>query len=184
MSRLLGVVQPRLVAANKVGGVGQAEPLQGVRRKAGAVTLVAHDHDPPLGLVGDRQPVGTGRVQPPLEDVAVDDHGARQLAVAVALLDGTDVDDQRTGGLHGSEIGRLDPVEAGAALDEQAADGRAVSGWHRQRSSPEVGHGLKVHPWVPFDCCIITGASAPGRGQLAWLLPSQWPVSWLTTMWR
>ncbi len=54
----------------------------------------------------------------------------------------------------------------------------------RQRSSAAVGHGLKRHPSVPFDCCIITGASLPGPGQPAWPLPSQWPVSWLTTRCR
>jgi serine/threonine protein kinase len=34
---------------------------------------------------------------------------------------------------------------------------------------------------VLFEC--FTGAG-PGRGQPRWPCPSQWPVSWLTTMWR
>ena len=47
-----------------------------------------------------------------------------------------------------------------------------------------VGNGLNRQPCSPFDCCIITGASRPVPGQQAWPSPSQWPVSWLTTMCR
>ena len=51
-------------------------------------------------------------------------------------------------------------------------------------SSWIVGNGLNRQPCSPFDCCCITGASRPLPGQVAWCSPSQWPVSWLTTMCR
>ena len=47
-----------------------------------------------------------------------------------------------------------------------------------------VGNGLNRQPPSPLDCCIITGASRPLPGHEAWPSPSQWPVSWLTTMCR
>ena len=47
-----------------------------------------------------------------------------------------------------------------------------------------VGNGLNRQPPSEIDCCCITGARAPRAGQDRCPWPSQWPVSWLTTMCR
>jgi hypothetical protein len=63
--------------------------------EAGRVPLVAHDHDLAVvvGRLGD--PVRRGRVESPLEHVAIDDDGAGHLPVALALRDRSDVDHER-----------------------------------------------------------------------------------------
>jgi hypothetical protein len=76
-----------LETADKVGRTRQSQPLQGVCSEAGAVTLIADDHDPPSGVVSDREPVGAGRVEPPLENVSVDDDRSGKITVAVSLID-------------------------------------------------------------------------------------------------
>ena len=72
----------------------QPELTQGCCGKAGAVPLVADEDDALLWACQLRDVVVTGRVQPPLQDVAVNNHGSGQLAVALALLHGADVNQQ------------------------------------------------------------------------------------------
>jgi hypothetical protein len=76
-----------LEPADKVGRTGQPQPLQGVCSEAGAVTLIADNHDPPRGIVCDREPVGAGRIEPPLKNVSVNDDRSRKVTVAVSLID-------------------------------------------------------------------------------------------------
>ena len=76
-------------------------------------------------------------------------------------------------------------AERAGYVDEGLEPGTTDMQLLRLSAAPRaVGQGLKRQPWVPLDCCIITGASRPLPGQRAWPLPSQWPVSWLTTMCR
>ncbi len=78
---------PGLETADKVGRTRQSQPLQGVCSEAGAVALVADDHDPPSGVVSEREPVGAGRIEPPLEHVSVNDNRSRKITVPVSLID-------------------------------------------------------------------------------------------------
>jgi hypothetical protein len=84
---LLAQCCPGLETADKVGRTGQPEPLQRVCSEAGAVALIADDHDSPSGVVSGREPVGAGRIEPPLKNVSVNDDRARKITVAVSLID-------------------------------------------------------------------------------------------------
>ena len=87
LAGLLAQCCPGLEAADKVGRTGQPQPLQGVCSEAGAVALIADDHDPPSGVVSDREPVGAGRIEPPLENVPINDDRSRKVTVPVSLID-------------------------------------------------------------------------------------------------
>jgi len=65
--------------------------------QAGRIALVA-DEDP-VDVVADGfgEAVGTRRVEPPLEHVALDDVRARDDALGLAVVVGSDVDDDRPG---------------------------------------------------------------------------------------
>src|SRR3954453_14245623 len=97
---------PCLVAAVEAGGAMQPETLQRRRRETGRVALVADDDD--LDVIAGRlwNAVGAGGVETPLEHIGVDDHGAEQLAVGTALLDGPRVDDERAACQRSVELGR------------------------------------------------------------------------------
>lgn len=114
---------PCLISAAQVGSVGETEPLQRVGGEAGAVTLTADEHDATVVVVGDRQSIRAGRVQPPFEDVAVDHQGVRQVPVPPALIGRADVDDEGTSGPGGREVRGLDPIEPAPTLLEQTVDG-------------------------------------------------------------
>ena len=87
-------VQQALEPADHIGRQEEAEPLEDRRRKTGTEPLVADDHDLPV-VRGRRNAVRRRGVQAPLQHVAIDDEGTRQAAVALALLPGADVHDQR-----------------------------------------------------------------------------------------
>ena len=73
------------------------EPSERRRRQARLVTLVRYnDHLSLTVEVNDT--VKTRWGEPPLQHVAVDHQSTRKLTVAVPLLDGPNVDHQRTGG--------------------------------------------------------------------------------------
>lgn len=116
------LAHPRLVTTHQVGGSVQAEAAQGVGHQARAVALVAdHDHAKVRGgRLGD--PVRAGRVEPPLQHVAVDDHRPGQLAVAETLLDRAGVDHEGAVGGLGCEVARADPVQVPAAGRQQVLD--------------------------------------------------------------
>ena len=61
----------------------------------------------------------------------------------------------------------------------------AEGGWQGLQHPVDFsGQGLCRQPARLLDCCIITGARRPAPGQPMWPWPSQWPVSWSTTMCR
>ena len=114
--------EPRLEATDEIGCPVQSDVAKQRGGKAGLVALVADDHDASVILdqVGDV--VLTGRVESPLQDVAVDDERAWKLAVSGALFDGADVDDQRAGAAFGFEFLGFDSVEAGTSECEDLFD--------------------------------------------------------------
>jgi len=74
-----------------------------------------------------------GRVEPPFEDISVDDDSVGQFAVAMTLLDRTDVDNQGTGCPDGCEVGWFNPVEPATALLEQVTDSGPIGVLHVPR---------------------------------------------------
>ena len=88
------VGDPRGVPADDVGRPAHADVLQGGGRQARGVALLAQ-HDDLEVVVGDAQRGLARRVEAPLEHVALDDEGARQVAVLGPLGGRADVDDDR-----------------------------------------------------------------------------------------
>ena len=80
--------------------------------------------------------MGARRVEPPLQHVAVDDDRAGEDAVALPLLRGPDVDDERARPGLRLEVLGADPVEPAAALLEVPRDRRAVRGLHGSQPPP------------------------------------------------
>jgi hypothetical protein len=107
-----------LETADKVGRTGQPQPLQGVCSEAGAVALIADDHDLPSGVVSDREPVGAGRIEPPLENVSVNDDRSRKITVAVSLIDRPCVDNKGACRHLALKIRSVNTLEPGAALKQ------------------------------------------------------------------
>ena len=75
-------------------------------------------------------------------------------------------------------------VGSPTARDRRDRRQQALTAHLTLAASRGSGQGLSRQPPVPLDCCIITGALLPRRGQDACPSPSQWPVSWLTTRCR
>jgi hypothetical protein len=67
---------PCLVAAGQVGGSAQSEAAQRGGGETEAEAFVAHHDDARVRVAGFRDVVRAGRIEAPLEDVAVDDDGA------------------------------------------------------------------------------------------------------------
>ena len=72
--------------------------------------------------MGDGELVAARRIEPPLEDVAIDDDRAGHLALLAPVDLGADVDDERAGGHLGGEVGGLDAIEAVSGGGEQCVD--------------------------------------------------------------
>ena len=126
---------PGAEAAVEVGGVTESEVLERRGRQARLVALVADDDDREVVVTGLGRPVGARRVEAPLEDVAVDHERAGDATLAPALLDRTDVDEERAGALCGERVRRGHAIESRACHREQLVDGR--HGVHRATvSSP------------------------------------------------
>ncbi len=126
---------PGAEAAVEVGGVTESEVLERRGREARLVPLVADDDDREVVVTGLGRPVGARRVEAPLEDVAVDHERAGDTALAPALLDRTDVDEERAGALCGERVRRGHAIESRTCHREQLVDGR--HGVHRATvSSP------------------------------------------------
>jgi hypothetical protein len=141
-----GFAEPRLIATTQVGGVGETELLQCVCSEAGAVALIADEHDVPVGVIGNRQSKWAGRVEAPLKNVAIDHHGTRQCAVALALPSWADINDESTGCLDGREVGRADAI-VGVVHEPTIWRGRAARGHAslRRDSASEVDAKLRSH---------------------------------------
>jgi hypothetical protein len=118
LAGLLAQCCPGLETADEVGRTGQPQPLQGVRSEAGAVALIADNHDPPGAVEINRQPVGAGRIQPPLEDVSVNDDSSRKITVAVPLVDRPRVNNKGARCHLPLKIRSVNTLEAGAALKQ------------------------------------------------------------------
>ena len=94
--------------------------------------------------------VRTGRVQAPLQHVAVDHHSAVQVSVAASLLDRADVNDERPGRQLASQVLRAYPVQTRPGSGEQNID-RA--------------HRTSVHR-PSFPAALPTGAKSARRTEL------------------
>jgi hypothetical protein len=105
-----------LKPADEIGRTGQPQPLQGVCSEAGAVALIADDHDPPSGVVSDREPVRAGRIEPPLENVSVNDDRSGKVTVAVSLIDRPCVNNKGARCHLRLKIRRVNTIEPDAAL--------------------------------------------------------------------
>ncbi len=127
---------PGLEPADDVGGPVDADLLQGRRREAGRVALGA-EHDHVQVVRRDRQPRLTGRVEPPLEHVALDEHGAGHVALLGALRGRSDVDEDGTveAGRHRAD--RVQPEQSGPGAGEQVDDRLRGYGCGGHQSVPE-----------------------------------------------
>jgi hypothetical protein len=99
-----------------------------VGSEAGAVPLVADDHDPPSGVVIDREPVGAGRIEPPLENVSVNDDRSWKTTVAISLIDGPRVNNKGARCHLPLKIRRVNTLKPDAALKEQLVDSKSPRG--------------------------------------------------------
>ncbi len=126
---------PSLKAADQISRPTQTELPKSRGGEAGAVALVADDDDAPTRIGRLWEPIRAAGVEPPFEDVAIDDQRTWQSAVAFALAGRPDIDDQGSGGKLGVQVGRLHPVEVGASVCEERVDRRgSVAGVHRGRA--------------------------------------------------
>jgi hypothetical protein len=80
---LSGEYFPAVESANQIGGALDAELAQRCGRQARAVPLVANDDHAQVCAVCLGNMVRSGGVQPPLQDVAVDDQRPRQFPIAL-----------------------------------------------------------------------------------------------------
>ena len=137
-------LRPGDEAAGQIGSIEEAEVLQGRRRQARSIALGAHEDD--LLIVSGHlgKPVRTARIEPPLENVAIDDQRARQLTVPTPHLDGSDVDQQRARRLRRRCRRRVGPHETSTGRGEDLRDRLChgdslfdtISTWVASRSVP------------------------------------------------
>ena len=121
-------------ATDHVGRPAYADLLQRGRGQARGVALGAqHQHVQVVGR--DRQPRVAGRVEPPLQHVALDEQRARDVALLGALGRRPDVDEHGAAlpGLHGAQ--RVEPQQPGPGHGEQVDDRLRGRGAHQ--SVPE-----------------------------------------------
>ena len=109
---------PGQVAADDVGRPVHADVLQRRRGQAGADALGV-EHDDVQVAVRQGQPVGAGRVQPPLEHVAVDDQRARHLPLGGPLDGRPDVHEHRPLLERGGRLPRLEAAQPRPGLAHQ-----------------------------------------------------------------
>jgi hypothetical protein len=89
-----------------------------VGSEAGAVALIADDHDPPSGVACDRESVWAGKIEPPLENVSVNDDRPWKITVAVSLIDRPRINDKSARCDLPLKIRRINTFEPDAALKE------------------------------------------------------------------
>ena len=100
----------------------QTDVVEGCGCEAGAVALVAHEHDAIVVARHLRDAVVGQRVESPFECVSFDHHCPRELAVAGALLERSDVDDQRSTVAFRRQPFRRHPVQTGSRRGEEDVD--------------------------------------------------------------
>src|ERR1700754_3709799 len=103
---------PCRVAAGDVRGVAQAQILKRGRGQAAAVAVLAENDHLEVEVVGESEPEVAAGVQAPLEDVALDDDRAGDLAVLGTLRLGPDVDQYRAPGGRSGRRPRLESAQA------------------------------------------------------------------------
>jgi hypothetical protein len=104
------VSEPGLVTTVEVGCPVQAQLLQAGRGEAGRIPFVADHHDQPIVIHHPGQPVRAAGIQSPFENIAIDDDGTGELAVAAALVKRADVNDQCA---HGAKLGHVGRSRSG-----------------------------------------------------------------------
>src|SRR5436305_5010856 len=109
------VLPPGLKPADHVGGVA-TKPAEGGRREAGGVARIAEEDDREVIPRELRIPMLARRIEPPLEYVARDYVGARDLTVPRALLDRPDVHERGALLLRGLRLRGAQPGELLARL--------------------------------------------------------------------
>jgi AcrR family transcriptional regulator len=116
------VRHPGPVAARQVGRLIQAQVVQ--RRGGQARCKALHaEHDDPVVVPGHPgQPRLAGRIETPLQVVALDHGGAGNLALFRALPGRPDVHQEPAGLLLLERLGRGQPVQPGARLGEDFLD--------------------------------------------------------------
>ena len=82
----LNVSFQRLKAADEVGCIVQAELLQARGGKAGREAFGADHYHPHVVIDSPRYPPWRARLEAPLEDIAADHHGARDLTLRCPLI--------------------------------------------------------------------------------------------------
>ena len=97
----------------------QSEFLEGRRGKAGAEPLVAHQDDPAVVVSDLWDPIWALWIEPPLQDIAVDDDCARQRAIASALFIGTGVYDKCSRRERGRQLFGLNTVETRSSIGQK-----------------------------------------------------------------
>ena len=79
-------------------------------------------------VVSHRDAVGTGRIEPPLENVAVNDDRPRKIPVAVPLIDWPRVNNKGPRCHLALKIRSVNPIKPAAALQQQLVDRQSPGG--------------------------------------------------------
>src|SRR5207245_10246722 len=104
-------------------GAVEAEGLEGGGGERRGEAFVADDDDLLVGAGHLGQAELAGGVETPLQDVAVHDDGARQVAVTLALLNGPGVDDEPSSPDHAGQLCRSHALrKGGPRLRQQLVD--------------------------------------------------------------
>lgn len=88
--------------------------------------------------------MGAGRIQPPLENVPLHDHGTGQVALSCSLRGRPDVDDQAAGRLEAGQLARLSPSYAAPRRFHQPV-GRLAHGDMRPPAPLAPGERIGAH---------------------------------------
>ncbi len=111
----------RLKPTDEIRGACKAQFLQGRRRQAGAVTLIAYN-DHALVTVHVQEPRLTGRRQPPLKDVPVDYQSTEQRAVPLTLFQWSDINDNGPGRDFVAQFANVNSLEGNSSVRKKLVD--------------------------------------------------------------
>jgi AcrR family transcriptional regulator len=108
--------RPGAESADHVGRLAQPQIVQGRRRQAGGIPLLAQHNDPVVIASDPGQPGITGWIETPFQVVALDDCRAGDLALRRPLRGGPDVDQHPAVGRLPERVLRGQPGQPGARL--------------------------------------------------------------------
>jgi len=111
----------RLKPTDEICGLGQAQFPQGRRRQARAISLVAYQNHSPA-MIQVAQSKRARRRQTPLENVPIDNQSTGERPVTLTLLEGPDVDDERTGRHLIDKLPNLYSRQANASVRKEFVD--------------------------------------------------------------